>query len=498
MAYFMGIDVGTSSVKALVMDENGAEICSASKKYDVLQPQLNYTEQDPEEIWEATKSVLQKLSGQYPEAVRNLKGISYSGQMHGLLLVDRNIKPVCNMIIWQDHRSVDQRRKIYKLVPPEQFHHITLNQLSPGYLIMSLMWVKEHAPKVYDRSALFLLPKDYIRYKMCGVPGTDMSDASGTVIFDTANKCWPWAVIERLGLRKDLFPECHESKETAGEITKECARATGLREGTPVIYGGGDTLMHEIGTGLIAEDRPWVSNIGTACQITCVTKRPVFDEQFRTNTFCCVKEELWMLMAVGMCGGSAMKWMQGILRVDTFEELNHMAEQVRPGSNGVIFLPYLSGSRCPQNDPLSKGIYLGLSLDHGRNHLVRSTMEGVVYSLKSDLELLKILTKKDPGTMIASGGGARGRLFLQIQADVFEKALYTTESAEQACIGAAITAAVGTGYFRSFEEACEKTVRLKDEIIEPIPENCKIYQEYYEVYKEMYSQNKELFWRLPS
>lgn len=497
MAYFMGIDVGTSSVKALIMDGEGTEIGSASRKYDVLKPQMNYAEQDPEEIWEAVKGTLLELSKRYPKETEKLKGISYSGQMHGLVLVDAFGKPVCNMIIWQDHRSVDQREKIYSLVPFEEFNRVTLNQLSPGYLVMSLMWVKEHAKEIYDRSALFLLPKDYIRYRMCGTLGTDMSDASATVIFDTAKKCWPWEVVERLGLRKELFPECHESTETAGTVTKACAKECGLPAGVPVLYGGGDTLMHEIGTGMIDEGRPWVSNIGTACQVTCVMKRPVYDEQFRTNTFCCVKEDLWMLMAVGMCGGSAMKWMQGILGVSAFEELNRMAEQVRPGSDGVVFLPYLSGTRCPENDPLSKGIYFGLSLDHGREHLVRSTMEGVVYSLRSDLDLLETLTGKKPETMIASGGGARGRLFLQMQADIFQKPIYTTESAEQSCLGAAMTAAVGTGHFSSFEEACGKAVRFRDEVVEPITENSRRYEEYYQVYRNLYGCNKELFWRLP-
>ena len=497
MAYFMGIDVGTSSVKALIMDGEGTEIGSASRKYDVLKPQMNYAEQDPEEIWEAVKGTLLELSKRYPKETEKLKGISYSGQMHGLVLVDAFGTPVCNMIIWQDHRSVDQREKIYSLVPFEEFNRVTLNQLSPGYLVMSLMWVKEHAKEIYDRSALFLLPKDYIRYRMCGTLGTDMSDASATVIFDTAKKCWPWEVVERLGLRKELFPECHESTETAGTVTKACAKECGLPAGVPVLYGGGDTLMHEIGTGMIDEGRPWVSNIGTACQVTCVMKRPVYDEQFRTNTFCCVKEDLWMLMAVGMCGGSAMKWMQGILGVSAFEELNRMAEQVRPGSDGVVFLPYLSGTRCPENDPLSKGIYFGLSLDHGREHLVRSTMEGVVYSLRSDLDLLETLTGKKPETMIASGGGARGRLFLQMQADIFQKPIYTTESAEQSCLGAAMTAAVGTGHFSSFEEACGKAVRFRDEVVEPIAENSRRYEEYYQVYRNLYGCNKELFWRLP-
>ncbi len=497
MAYFMGIDVGTSSVKTLMIDGEGTEIGSASRKYDVLKPKMNYAEQNPEEIWEAVKGTLLELSGRYPKETAQLKGISYSGQMHGLVLVDRFGKPVCNMIIWQDHRSVDQRDKIYSAVPFEEFNRITLNQLSPGYLIMSLMWIREHAKEIYDRSALFLLPKDYIRYRMCGTLGTDMSDASASVIFDTAGKCWPWEIVERLGLRKELFPDCHASTETAGVITRECAGECGLPEGVPVLYGGGDTLMHEIGTGMIDEGRPWVSNIGTACQVTCVMRRPVYDEQFRTNTFCCVKEDLWMLMAVGMCGGAAMKWMQGILGVSAFEELNRMAEQARPGSDGVIFLPYLSGTRCPENDPLSKGIYFGLSLDHGREHLVRSTMEGVVYSLRSDLDLLEELTQKSPEMMIASGGGARGRLFLQMQADIFKKPIYTTESAEQSCLGAAVTAAVGTGYFASFEEACEKTVRFRDEVVEPIQENCRRYEEYYQVYRELYGRNKELFWRMP-
>lgn len=498
MSYFMGIDVGTSSVKALLMDENGVEAGVASRKYDVLQPQKNYAEQDPEEIWNATKETLRELAIKYPQIVENIKGISFSGQMHGLVLIDRHGNPVCNMIIWQDHRSVDQREKIYNLVPEETFNHTTLNQLSPGYLVMSLMWMKEHQPEIYEKADLLLLPKDYIRYKMCGTLGTDVSDASATVIFDTANRCWPWGIIEKLQLRKELFPICHEAREIAGEITAECAKATGLPEGIPVVYGGGDTLMHEIGTGLIGETCPWVSNIGTACQITCVMDRPVYDSQFRTNTFCCVKENLWMLMAVGMCGGSAMKWMQGILKIDSFEQLNELAEQTKAGSDGIIFLPYLSGSRCPQNDPLSKGIYLGLSLEHGRNHLVRSTMEGVVYSLRSDLDLLRQLTGKEPDRMIASGGGARGKLFLQMQADIFQKELYLTESAEQACIGAAITAAIGVKHYQSFEEGCNAAVRLKEETIVPDEENSRIYQEYYQVYHDVYESNKELFWRMPS
>lgn len=495
MSCFLGIDVGTSSVKSLIIDERGTEIGVASRKYDVLQPHWNYAEQDPEALWQATKETLRELSAAYPDAVARLKGIGFSGQMHGLLLADEAGTPVYPMIIWQDRRSIDQVEQIYDRIGYEAFNRITLNRLSPGYLVTSLMWVKEHAPEVYDRAARFLLPKDYIRFRMCGGFGTDWSDASATVLFDTANRCWPWQLIDDMGLRRDIFPQCHSSWEIAGGVTDRCAAETGLRPGTPVVYGGGDTLMHEIGTGLIDEGCPWVSNIGTACQITCVTRTPVCDPLYRTNTFCCVKDDVWMLMAVGMCGGSAMKWMQSILQVEDFETLNRMAQSVPPGSDGVVFLPYLSGSRCPENDPRSRGIYLGLTLGHGREHLVRSTMEGVVYSLKRDFELLQELTGQDSERIIASGGGARGALFRQMQADIFERPIYVTDSAEQSCLGAAVTAAVGVGEFGSFEEACRGTVRIRPEAVYPVEENLRRYRDGYAVYRELYDRNKELFWK---
>lgn len=496
MSYFIGIDVGTSSTKSLLMDGGGRVLGTAQQKYDVDKPNMVSAEQDMEVLWRAACATLKELSERFPKEISQLGGISYSGQMHGLVLVDKDGNPVRKAIIWQDQRSVDQIEKIYSLVPPEQFNRTTLNSLSTGYLVTSLMWVKEHEPAHYDSAALFLLPKDYVRFRMCGTLGTDFSDASATVVMDTSKRAWPWEMVDRLGLRRDLFPACHESREQAGVVTPACAALTGLPAGTPVLYGGGDTLMHEIGTGLISSDCPWVSNIGTSCQVTCVDEKPLYDAQYRINTFCCVKENLWMLMSVGMCGGSAMKWISGILNMPGgFEEMNRMAEAVRPGSDGLVFLPYLSGSRSPDNDPLAKGIFFGLTLDHGRGHLVRSTMEGVVYNLKGAKELLMEITGREPETMICSGGGARGRLFRQMQADAFEKPLYTTVEAEQSCIGAAITAAVGVGYFKSFEEGCGAVVRLSDEVVEPIPENSRIYNEGFAIYKDLYRHNKDLFRR---
>jgi xylulokinase len=494
MDCFMGIDVGTSSVKSIIMQADGIIVGVEQQKYDVLRPQAGFAEQDIEVLWQATCSTLKALSRKYPKAIRDLKCIGYSGQMHGLVMLDKNNHPLRNAIIWQDQRSIREIDEIHRRVPPNEFNAITLNTLSTGYLISSLIWVRNNEPENFERLYKLILPKDYVRFKMCGEIGSDMSDASSSVVFDTANRNWAWNIIDRLGIQRSVFPVCHESYECAGRITTAAANQTGLLAGTPVVFGGGDTLMHEVGTCLIDEERPWVANIGTSCQVTCAINHPLHDKAYRTNTFCHVKEDLWMLMSCNLCGGSAMKWMgEKIFHNQSFNELNQMAEKVSAGSDGLIFLPHLNGSRSPDNDPRAKGMFMGLTLNHTDEHLVRSTMEGIVYSLKSCMEVLKSIVHREPDRIIASGGGARSRLFLQMEADTFNKPIYTTVEAEQSCVGAAITAAVGIGYFSSFSEACDHVVRFNGRVIEPITENVKTYAEYFAIYKELYQCNKELF-----
>lgn len=493
MALFMGIDVGTSSLKALIIDEDGRELAVESHKYDVIYPSAGYAEQNPAIVWNTAIDVLSNLTSKNAALSKDIVAIGFSGQMHGLLMTDEHYNPVYNTIIWQDHRSNNQIEEIYNKIPRESFNRITLNQLSTGYLITSLLWMKENEPDAFKNIKHILLPKDFIRIKMCGGEGTDISDASATVIFDTAKRDWAWDLIDKLDLNRDIFPVCHESSEIAGYVSEECSKLTGLKKGIPVVYGGGDTLMHELGCGLVDGKQPWVSNIGTSCQISCIAESPVFDKLYRTNTFCCVKENLWMLMAVGMSGGSSMKWIQQIVGAPSFETMNEYAETVSAGSDGVIFLPYLSGSRCPENAPFSTGVFVGLKIEHSKQHLIRSVMEGVVYSLRSDLELLKEITGNDPDRIIASGGGARGKLFLQMQADIFNKPIYTTEAKEQACLGAAITAAVGTGYYSSYDAACAQTVRFNKEIIEPQRANVSKYNQMYGIYKEIYNSNEKIF-----
>lgn len=494
MDTFIGLDVGTSSVKSLLMQADGQIIGVAQCKYDVARPQLGYAEQDIDILWNAACKTLQELSKKYPEAVRNIKCLGYSGQMHGLVILDKEDRPLRKAIIWEDQRSVQQIDKIHQVIPAREFSETTLNSLSTGYLVSSLVWVRDNEPAVFEKIDKLMLPKDYVRYKMCGEFASDMSDASSAVIFDTAKRDWAWDFIDRLGIPRDIFPKCYESYEIAGHVTPEATKLTGLPAGTPLVYGGGDTLMHEVGTCMINESRPWVANIGTSCQVTCAMNQPRYDKDFRTNTFCHVKEDLWMLMSCNLCGGAAMKWMsENIYHGLSFADLNQIAEKAPAGSDGLIFLPYLNGGRSPDLDPRAKGMYMGLTLHHSDTHLVRSTMEGVVYSLKNSYDTLESIVHTTPDHVIASGGGARGELLLQMEADIFDKPIYTTVEAEQSCIGAAITAMVGIGYFSSYDEACDKIVRFNDRIVEPIPENVRKYQEYFAIYKELYGHNKDLF-----
>lgn len=498
MDYFIGVDVGTSSTKSLLMQADGVILGVAQRPYDVLRPKLGYAEQDIDTLWQAARETLKELSGRYPQAVRNVKCVGYSGQMHGLVMLDAQNRPLRNAIIWEDQRSVLQMEEIRRCIPEEEFSAITLNALSTGYLITSLIWVRDREPEIFNRLRTVMLPKDYVRLKMCGEIGCDMSDASSGVVFDTAKRTWAWSLIDRLSLPREVFPECHEAYEIAGRVTAEAAGLTGLAEGTPVVYGGGDTLMHEVGTCMIDENRPWVANIGTSCQVTCAMNRPRYDRAYRTNTFCHVKEDLWMLMSATLCGGAAMKWLSEMVFPGiTFEELNRLAEKAPVGSDGLIFLPYLNGARSPDNDPRAKGMFMGLTLNHSNAHLVRSTMEGVVYSLKNAYETLRNIVPVTPDRIIASGGGARGQLLLQMEADALNQPIYTTVEAEQSCIGAAITAAVGVGYYATFAEACDRVVRFNDRVIEPIAGNVQRYDEYFAIYRELYRHNRELFAMYP-
>lgn len=492
MGYYMGIDLGTSSVKTMIMEESGVILGVAKKSYPIIKPGPEFAEQDMDVLWDAVRETIRELMKKHHGINRQICAVGYSGQMHGLVMLDRDGQPIRNAIIWADQRSKEEVRKIYGMIPKDEYNSITLNALTTGFLSASLMWVKENEPYNYEKISRVLLPKDYIRYKMCKELGTDMSDASSTVIFDTAGRTWAWELIDRLGFEREFFVPCHESYELAGEVTARCCEETGLVAGTKVVYGGGDSLMQAVGNGMTG---PGIlsANIGTASQLACIMKKPFYDRRFRTNTFCHVREDMWMLMGANLSGGVALEWLRtNILGIPDFNKLTQLAGEAPAGSGGLLFLPYLSGERTPYQDPDAKGIYFGMTLKTDRSHLIRSTMEGIVFALKNSLEIFAEMGVEIQ-KITASGGGARGTLFRQIQADIFGREVYTSLAEEQACTGAAITAAVGVGAYASLEEACGRIVRFDSEPTAVNRENARIYEERYEVFKELYPRNKELF-----
>lgn len=492
MEYYCGIDLGTSSVKVMLLGADGAVLGTEAAGYDMIKKTPCEAEQDMEYLWQQTKECIRALLGKHPGAAADIRGISFSGQMHGMAAVDKNGKPVRNAVIWADQRSQDAIGHIWDTISREEWNRITLNTPCTGFLISSLLWMREHEPERYAKTAKVMLPKDYIRFCMCGEAATDVTDASSTGIFDVKRRQWAWELIDRLGLQREMFPVCGEAFERGGSVSASCSKETGIREGTPLFLGGGDSMMQLAGNGII---KPGIlsCNIGTASQVACALDKPVYDTGFRTNTFCHTGRGLWEIQGSSLTGGVALKWLRdNMLHMRDFEEMTNLAGTAHAGSDGLLFLPYLSGERCPCNDPNARGIYFGMSLYHSREHLIRSTMEGVIFGLKGSLEILKDMGIRFD-RVIASGGGAKGQLFREIQADVFEAEIHTAGEAEQACVGAAMTAAVGCGAFSSYEEACGVLTRPGTEVTVPDKERVKIYRECFARFQELYKRNKTLF-----
>jgi len=488
----MGIDLGTSSVKAVIMDTDGTIAGLGQEGYDVQAPAPGYAQQDMELLWKATERVIKQAIVNAGINPSNIKGIGFSGQMHGLVLLDKQMKPIRPAIIWADQRTKHQIDNIYSIIGMDEFRKVTLNSLSTGFFICSLMWIRDNEPESYNRTYKAVLPKDYIRYKLSGELATDVTDASSTVIFDTANRCWAFDIIERIGINPTLFPKHFEAYQVAGEVTQECGERTGLRSKTPVVYGGGDSLMHSVGNGII---KPGVisANIGTAGQLSSASNYPVFDKQFRTNSFCHAQDNLWIIFGGHLNGGIVLKWLRdNYFPHLSYREFDGIAEEIPAGSDGAIFLPYLSGERTPYQDPSAKGIYFGMTLRHGYKQMIRAAMEGVVLSLRLTLEIFKELNIPIE-RITASGGGAKSGTWLQMQADIFNAPIYTVAGKEEACTGAAIMAGVGVNLYESVEQACSRIVKYNREITLPRAENVKVYDEAFEKFKLLYLNNKSIF-----
>lgn len=490
MSVILGIDLGTSSVKAMLLDSFQGVLGVEAGKYDVRIPEEGYAEQEPLKWWEETKKVILKLKKGHKEAFENIKAVGFSGQMHGIVLTDGEGNPLRPAILWLDQRSKKELKQIQKEIGFDKMGSIFKTRVYTGFGFPSLMWVKEHEPEILSKTKAVMMPKDFIRYKMTGKIASDVTDASSTAIFDTAERTWAYGIIKEFGLPEEIFPPLGESMDIAGYVTKKCEEECGLKEGIPVVYGAGDQQAQSIGNG-IYEEGQIICNIGTGGQISAYVKDPVYDKKLRTHTFCHPIEKGYTIYGATLCSGLSLKWLKNnILGIEDFDSLSSMAGEIMPGSEGLIYLPYLTGERTPHMDPCAKGMFAGLVLGHDRRHMVRAVMEGVTMSLKDSLSIFQELGIKCD-TIIASGGGAKSREWLKMQADIFKKKVIVCEVSEQACLGACILAGVGTGIFDSTKQAIERFVVFRDEVYEPDPSNDRIYDRQYERFQTLYRNNKE-------
>lgn len=487
MRTILGIDLGTSSVKAMLFDAEQGVIAVRAEEYGVDIAHPGWAQQSPALWWESLVRVLRWLESHYREAYRSVCAVGYSGQMHGMVLTDAKGQPVRPAVIWLDQRAGRQLEEIGAALSEEDMGNVFCNRVSSGFAFPSLLWVREQEPEIFARAAHFLSPKDYIRYKMTGEIGAEVVDASSTTLFATGERDWAWEVIDRFHLPPQLFPKVHESADIAGTVTAQCEAQTGLPAGIPVIYGSGDQPAQSIGNGVIGPGRI-ISNIGTGGQISAFSSRPAYDKKLRTNTFCHAIRNAWTIFGATLCSGMSLSWAKNkVFRVGSYEEINAAVAAVSPGADGLIYLPYLSGERTPHMNPDARGVFFGMTLGQEQGHFLRAVMEGVTYSLRDCLGILQELGIDAP-EIIASGGATASPQWMQMQADILGKPVRVSRVKEQACLGSCLLAAVGTGVLPSLEEACGRFAVMDERVYLPDAANADVYREGYDTYRRLYER----------
>nr|AAC46146.1 xylulose kinase [Thermoanaerobacter pseudethanolicus ATCC 33223] len=495
--YFLGIDLGTSAVKIILVEENGNVIGSTSKEYPVYYPQPGWSEQNPEDWWNATKDGIRELIIKTGVKNDDIKGIGLSGQMHGLVLLDENNNVLLPAILWNDQRTQEECDYITQTLGKERLTKYTGNKALTGFTAPKILWVRKHRPDVYKKIHHILLPKDYIRFKLTNEYATDVSDASGTLLFDVENRKWSKDMLDALDIPYNWMPKCYESTEVTGYVTKDVADLTGLKEGTIVVGGGGDQASGAVGTGTVKSGIVSIA-LGTSGVVFASQDKYVVDEENRLHSFCHANGK-WHVMGVMLSAAACLKWwIDNIINFNgssiTYEKLLEEAGKVTPASGGLIFLPYLMGERTPYSDPYARGSFIGLNMTHNRGHITRAILEGVAFGLRDSLEIIKELNIPVNEVRV-SGGGAKSVLWRQVLADIFGVRVDMVNATEGPAFGAAIMAAVGYGIFKDVEEATSELIKINDSVY-PIEENKEKYNEVYTVYKDLYYLLKNTFKRI--
>lgn len=488
---FLGVDLGTSSVKIIMVDEEGKLLNSVSKEYPVSYPKNGWSEQNPEDWWNGTKEGIKELMEKSKVSSEEVKGIGFSGQMHGLVILDKDNNVLRPAILWNDQRTQEECDYLNNEIGQEKISKYTGNKALTGFTAPKVLWVRKHEKEIFDKIAHILLPKDYIRFKLTGEFASEVSDASGTLFFDVENRQWSKEMMDILGIKEEQLPKMYESWEVTGKVTKEVAEYIGVSSETVVVGGGGDQAAGAIGTGTVDAGILSVA-LGTSGVVFASSDSYAVDDENTLHSFCHGNGK-YHQMGVMLSAASSLKWWVEEINTDSkdFNKLLQDAENSSVGSNGVIFLPYLTGERTPHSDPDAKGVFFGLNITTKREDMTRAVLEGVAFGLRDSLEILKSLNVPIEEVRV-SGGGAQSPLWKQILADVFNVKVSMINSKEGPAYGAAILAIVGCGVYPNVDEACKNLIKVT-ETIHPIPENVAKYEKPYEVYRKLYPALKDSF-----
>jgi xylulokinase len=501
MQYLLGIDLGTSGTKTVLFDIEGNTICSKTIEYPLYQPRNGWAEQDPSDWWNAACGGIRYVITKSGIDAAEIAGIGLSGQMHGLVMLDKDGSVLRNSIIWCDQRTTKECEHMNKIIGERRLIEITANPALTGFTASKILWVQNNEPEVYEKCAHILLPKDYIRYMLTGEFATEMSDASGMQLMDVSKRCWSDEILSKFNIEKSMLGKLYESPEVTGKVHERAAEITGLCEGTIVIGGAADNSAAAVGTGVVRSGNAFTT-IGTSGVVYAISDDVSIDLQGRVHTLCSAVPGKWTVMSCTLSAGLSLKWLRDTccheemieaekLGIDPYVVMNTLAEKVMPGAGGLVYLPYLMGERSPHPDPYCRGVFFGLSASHDRSNMIRSVMEGVAFSQLQCVDVFREMGV-NVEDMIACGGGGRSAVWRQILSDMYGCPVSTIKAEEGPALGAAILAGVGAGIYDSVESACDKLV-IRKSMQGPNPSNQEVYKDYYKLYKKLYTELNESF-----
>ncbi|MBU6349901.1 MAG: xylulokinase [Chloroflexi bacterium] len=492
MRYFIGIDSSTTATKALLIDEQGTVVAVAATEYDFSTPQPLWSEQEPDLWWHGTVHSIRQVLAQSAIDPQAVAGIGLTGQMHGLVLLDAGGNVLRPAILWNDQRTGAECDEIRRRLGKERLVAISGNDALTGFTAPKILWVQKHEPEIWQRTRHLLLPKDYVRFKLTGGHACDVADGAGMLLFDLKARTWSAELLAALEIPESLLPETYEGPAVTGQLSAAAAQATGLPAGLPVMAGGGDQAAGAIGVGAVRSGIVSLA-LGTSGVVFATTDGPFVEPEGRLHAFCHSVPGRWHLMGVMLSAAGSLRWHRNTFApASSYDELLAPAAAIPAGSEGLLYLPYLTGERTPYPDPLARGAFVGLTVRHTLPHLSRAVLEGVAFGLRDSFELIKNAGKVVVEQVRVSGGGAKSPLWRQILADIFAAELVTVNTTEGAAFGAALLAGVGAGAWPDVDSACQQTIQVTGSTL-PNAQTAERYARAYTHYRALYPALKPTF-----